>query len=231
MGTTFWPLADAEASRTGDRETSPWCSPLDSAWEFQGFSSPNVVPTTVLTYGGEPWATVEVSGCWQRQGHGRPAYPNIRMPFPNTPPRVPEAHRTGVYHRHLQIPTDWKGRRILIHFGSADSLLYLYVNGRSVGMSKDSRLPAEFDRTGLVEPGSDCLLTAVVVQWSDASNLEDQDPWWLSGFPRRVLPARWCMTSNSLPHFLLTQRLGMNRLRLPSRRPRLMIRRSPSSLS
>nr|MCU0792565.1 hypothetical protein [Opitutaceae bacterium] len=80
----------------------------------------------------------------------------------------------------------WQGSRVVLHFGSADSVLAVYVDGQAVGLSKDARLPAEFDITALVRPGVDHELVAVVVQYSDASFLEDQDMWRLGGLPREV---------------------------------------------
>ena len=185
MRTTSWPLAAIQDAATADLEASPWVLDLDGQWDFQCFDRPESVPATIFEPGGE-WDQVEVPGCWQMQGYGQPIYTNIKMPFPNTPPRVPEANPTGVYRRTISIPADWDNRRLVLHFGSADSVLYLFVNGEPVGMSKDARLAAEFEITDLVHPGEEAVITAVVVQWSDASYVEDQDQWWLSGLPRHV---------------------------------------------
>lgn len=187
MRTTFWPLKlPEEGSPPQNLEESRWVLSLDGQWEFQWFPNPSAIPADLLESPGMDWKPIEVPGCWQMQGYGKPAYTNIRMPFANTPPTVPEANPTGVYRRSFEVPADWRDRRIVIQFGSADSVLYLYVNGVAVGMSKDSRLPAEFDLTDLVTPGETAHCTAVVVQWSDATYVEDQDQWWLSGLPRAI---------------------------------------------
>jgi len=187
MRTTFWPLDAPQAGSLPENlEESRWVLSLDGEWDFQYFPNPAAIPSDILEQPDGAWKPIAVPGCWQMQGYGKPAYTNIRMPFPNTPPVVPEANPTGVYQRRLEVPADWRDRRIVIQFGSADSVLYLYVNGIAVGMSKDSRLPAEFDLTELLMPGETARITAVVVQWSDATYVEDQDQWWLSGLPRSI---------------------------------------------
>ena len=87
------------------------------------------------------------------QGFGKPHYTNVQMPFPNEPPHVPEENPTGIYRREFTLPADWQGRRIVLHFGGCEGALYVYVNGKPVGISKDARTPAEFDVTGLVNFG------------------------------------------------------------------------------
>jgi beta-galactosidase len=107
------------------------------------------------------------------------------MPFPDPPPGVPEKNPTGVYRFSTSVPAGWKGRRVIIHFGGVESVLALYASGRFVGLSKGSRLPAEFDVTDYLEDGV-LQLAAVVIRWSDASFVEDQDHWWMAGIFRSV---------------------------------------------
>ena len=103
------------------------------------------------------------------------------------PPRVPRANPTGIYRRAFTVPAVWRGRRVVAHFGSAESVLGLYVNGTAVGLSKDSRLPAEFEITPCCAGTQrDNEIAAVVIKWSDASFVEDQDMWWLAGLAREV---------------------------------------------
>jgi beta-galactosidase len=99
---------------------------------------------------------------------------------------VPDENPTGVYRRAVAVPTDWEGQRIVLHVAGAESVLYVHVNGAPVGMGKDSRLPHEFDLTGVVEPGATFDLALTVVKWSDATYLEDQDHWYHAGLHRRV---------------------------------------------
>lgn len=116
-----------------------------------------------------------------------PQYLNVRMPFPEFPPHSPAANPTGVYERELDVPAEWAGRRIVLQVGAAESVLLVHVDGRPVGISKDSHLAAEFDLTGLIAPGSPSTLRLTVVKWSDASHIEDQDQWWHGGITRSVL--------------------------------------------
>ncbi len=118
-------------------------------------------------------------------GFGKPHYTNIQYPFPIDPPRVPTENPTGSYRRVLHVPAEWTGRRLVLRFDDVDSFCVVWVNGVEIGMSKGSRLPAEFDITAAVRPGQDELAVRVC-QWSDASYLEDQDMWWLSGIFREV---------------------------------------------
>ena len=124
-------------------------------------------------------------GAWTLQGHDRPHYTNVVMPFTAEPPRVPEKNPTGLYRTRVVLPEAFEGRRVVLHFGGAESVLHAYVNGRAVGMSKGSRLPAEFDVSDALRPGEN-LIAALVVRWSDASWIEDQDQWWHAGLQRSV---------------------------------------------
>ncbi|MDX6527610.1 MAG: beta-galactosidase, partial [Gaiellales bacterium] len=159
---------------------------LDGEWSFAMRARPEAVTTDDLAGTTAGWATVEVPGCWTMQGFDRPQYTNVQMPFAGPPPRVPEANPTGVYRRAVTVPADWAGQRIVLHVAGAESVLYAHVDGKPVGMGKDSRLPHEFDLTGLVEPGRAFDLALTVVKWSDATYLEDQDHWYHAGLHRRV---------------------------------------------
>ncbi len=130
------------------------------------------------------WTSIEVPGHWQLQGHGLPAYTNVRYPFPVDPPFVPDENPTGEYRRTFDVPADWSGA-VVLRFLGVDSLFTVWVNGTEVGWSTGSRLTAEFDVTSLVRPGGN-VLAVRVNQWSPASYLEDQDMWWLSGIFREV---------------------------------------------
>jgi beta-galactosidase len=132
------------------------------------------------------WREIEVPGLWTMQGFGRPHYTNVVMPFSDLPPNVPEQNETGVYRRAFTIPRGWRSRPVVLHFGGAEGALYVLVNGEPVGIAKDSRTPAEFDISGLVRHDGPNELVAVVVRWSDASFVEDQDLWWHAGLPRSI---------------------------------------------
>lgn len=187
---TYTSFPDVRSALTRNREKSKWWRLLDGQWHFR--LAPD--PLTAIQWltnnqahhhlAGE--VEITVPGNWDLQGHGRPHYTNVQMPWRNEPPHVPAANPTGLYRRSFAVPAAWEGRRVVVHFGSADSLLCVYVNGTAAGLSKDARLPAEFDITPLIKFGDENEITAMVVKWSDASFIEDQDMWWLSGLPRSV---------------------------------------------
>jgi beta-galactosidase len=188
MRATCYPFESAALAKKGVREVSTWFRLLDGSWRFKLAERPEDVTAFDLAEGTDRtgWDKVLVPGNWPLQGYGRPHYTNVKMPFPDEPPHVPEANPTGIYSRDFEVPADWNGRRVVIHFGGAESVLYVYVNGRAVGMGKDTRLPSEFDITDIVRIGKPNTVVAVVVKWSDASFIEDQDQWWLAGLHREV---------------------------------------------
>ncbi|MFE5811891.1 glycoside hydrolase family 2 TIM barrel-domain containing protein [Streptomyces sp. NPDC056479] len=155
--------------------------PLDGDWRFQ------LLPAPDAPVGGA-WSSSYVPGVWTMQGtDDLPQYTNVRMPFSEFPPHSPAANPTGVYEREVDVPAEWAGRRIVLQIGAAESVLLVHVDGRPVGISKDSHLAAEFDLTGLVRPGERATVRLTVVKWSDASHIEDQDQWWHGGITRSVL--------------------------------------------
>lgn len=159
---------------------------LDGGWQFTLVPKPESVGEAHLDGDTSRWATVEVPGCWTMQGFDVPQYTNVQMPFPGPPPSVPRHNPTGVYRRTIDIPADWDGQRIVLHVGAAETVLYVFVDGAPVGMGKDSRLPQEFDLTPFVTAGDESELALVVVRWSDATYLEDQDHWHHAGLHRSV---------------------------------------------
>jgi len=188
MRSTLYPFPDAKTARTLDRSRSPWFQQLNGEWRFKMASCPEKVSAddTAAATNRKQWDCVAVPGNWTLQGYGHPHYTNVQMPFQDEPPHVPEENPTGIYASEFEVREDWKGRSVIIHFGGAESVLYVYVNGQAVGMSKDSRLPSEFDITSLVRFGKKNLVVAVVIKWSDASFIEDQDQWWMGGLHREV---------------------------------------------
>lgn len=186
---TFTHFATAKQALTRDPDNSPWVLPLNGTWQFRCEPTPDdalrFTEGSVFTASAD-WGAITVPGNLQTQGHGKPHYTNIKMPFPHQPPQVPAANPTGVYRRTFTVPAHWSDKRVVIHFGGATSVLAVYLNGVAVGLSKDSCLPAEFDLTSSVRHGQENELVALVIQWSDATFIEDQDQWWLSGLHREV---------------------------------------------
>ena len=157
---------------------------LNGTWDFQIKPDPSQANETAIAQA--DWSQIVVPGNWTMQGFGFPHYTNVVMPFVNQPPSVPDQNPTGVYRRQFEVPADWAGQRLVLHFGGCDGALYVYLNGQPIGLSKDARTPAEFDVSAQVRFDAINELIVVVVQWSDASFIEDQDHWWQAGIQRDV---------------------------------------------
>jgi beta-galactosidase len=186
MRAPLLPFPDAAGAR-GPREASPWFLSLDGRWRFRCVGRPEEAPADFPAPGFDDsgWGELPVPSNWTLHGHDRPHYTNVVMPFGTEPPAVPEDNPTGLYRRRFSLPKGWLGRRVVLHVGGAESVLHVWVNGRFVGMGKDSRLASEFEIQEHLREGQN-LLTALVVRWSDASWLEDQDHWWMAGIHREV---------------------------------------------
>gem|GEM_PF-6861628 len=185
MRSPLRPAPDVETARGEGK--NPWVRSLDGTWKFTLVDRPELTPAGFMspTLRDDDWADVAVPGLWTMQGFDTPIYTNVQMPFKGVPPELPTANPTGLYRTTFSVPRAWARRRILLHVGAADSVLHVWVNGRAVGISKDSRLEAAFDVTDVVETGTNSL-ALMVVRWSDASYVEDQDQWWHAGIGRSV---------------------------------------------
>ena len=186
---TLYPYPTAAAAQTYDRSQSPWWRSLNGTWDFRLVARPEEVPAEFVRpefSPGDGWSKLPVPSNWTMHGHDRPHYTNVIMPFSNPPPSVPEQNPTGLYRTTLTVPAEWSGRRVILHVGGAESVLYVWLDGQPVGLAKDTRLPSEFDLTPYVKAGGTHVLAAVVVKWSDASFVEDQDQWWMGGIHREV---------------------------------------------
>ncbi|MDD5706705.1 MAG: beta-galactosidase subunit alpha, partial [Kiritimatiellae bacterium] len=144
-----------EQARTCDRRASRYVRRLNGVWKFRLFPTPAAAPAFYEPgFAVEAWDDIPVPSNWQLHGVDRPIYTNVLYPFPCDPPRAPQANPTGCYVTDFELPPAWEGRDIFLHFDSVDSVFYLWINGREVGFSTDSRLPAEFNITTYLRPGS-----------------------------------------------------------------------------
>ena len=183
------PYPDLDGARGA--ASSPWWASLDGQWRFELLDGPHALSAEMVDASTDDsdWATIEVPGAWTLQPAGstdRPHYTNVIMPFDLEPPAVPEHNPTGVYRRTVTVPRAWKGRRVVLRVGAAESLLQVWVDGHSVGAGTDSRLPNEFDITDHVRAGRRATIVLVVSKWCAATWLEDQDQWWHGGIQRSV---------------------------------------------
>lgn len=177
----------ASCSRARERNRrydSPYVLLLNGDWEFRYCATPADVPT-MQALQHQRLDPVAVPSCWQTTGYDRPQYVNVRYPFPGDPPHVPHENPVGIYRKSVRMPLSLRGMRKRLHFQGVASAFHLYVNGRLVGYSEGSRLPAEFDITSLLHEGENELLL-FVYKFCTGSWLEDQDCFRFHGIFRDV---------------------------------------------
>ena len=195
---TSVPYATRKAAIAGDAAKSDRFRSLNGDWKFRFSKRPEQRPQEFCRpdFDTAAWPTIRVPGNWQMQGYGRIIVTNFVYPFKLDPPRVTSEppkdwvayenrNEVGSYRRDFDLPTDWDGREVLLHFAGVESAMYVYVNGQKVGYSEDSYAPAEFRITKYLTPGKNTLAVEVY-RWSDGSYLEDQDFVRLSGIFRNV---------------------------------------------
>ena len=185
---SYTPFADADAALQDDRPSSFRLS-LDGEWQFQLIDRPGDAPTGWKdpSYGDDDWRSIIVPGSWTRQNTSDlPQYTNVQMPFAcRAAPEIPEENPTGLYRTKCDIPAGWDGRKTILHIGGFESVALIWCNGKFVGMGKDSRLPSEFDLSPYLVEGAN-LIAIMVIKWSDATWIEDQDHWYHGGLHRSV---------------------------------------------
>ncbi len=188
MRATAFPYPTAEFARQNNRKNA-WFQLLNGDWDFHLAPRPDDVPAAFIeaAFASDAnWAKLPVPSNWPMHGYDRPHYTNVQMPFFNEPPNVPDENPTGCYRTTFRVSPDWKGRRVVLHFGGAESVLAVWINGKAVGVAKDTRLSSEFDITPFVDFDGENVLAAACIKWSDATFIEDQDQWWLGGIYRDV---------------------------------------------
>nr|WP_042196090.1 glycoside hydrolase family 2 TIM barrel-domain containing protein [Kibdelosporangium sp. MJ126-NF4]CEL22396.1 Beta-galactosidase [Kibdelosporangium sp. MJ126-NF4] len=160
---------------------------LNGDWRFHLSDSPVDAPPGIEqdTFDDSAWSTVAVPSNWQMHGFGTPAYTNVQYPFPIDPPYVPSDNPTGDYRLTFDLPATWLSQPAVLRFDGIDSCGRVWLNGTELGVTRGSRLPVEFDVSGVLRERGN-VLAVRVHQWSSGSYLEDQDMWWLSGIFRDV---------------------------------------------
>ncbi|MBQ3049617.1 MAG: DUF4981 domain-containing protein, partial [Oscillospiraceae bacterium] len=183
----YIPYGNTEAAVSAIKGRSDRYRLLNGDWDFCYYDDMRDAPDDFYEeyfddYG---WDSLPVPSSWQMYGYDIPAYVNVTYPIPIDPPYVPDKNPCGLYRTHFKLPKKWDKKRIFINFEGVDSFMQLYVNGNYVGMTKGSHLPAEFEITKYLT-GGDNLLAAKVLKYCDATYLEDQDCFRLSGIFRDV---------------------------------------------
>ena len=180
----------SEEAAKADKENSSNFMTLNGIWKFNWVKNADARPTDFYRtdYNDKGWGQMKVPGVWEMNGYGDPIYVNVgyawRSQYKNNPPYVPiENNHVGSYRKEIIIPAEWSGKEIFAHFGSVTSNMYLWVNGKYVGYSEDSKLEAEFNLTKYLKPGKN-LIAFQVFRWCDGTYLEDQDFFRYSGVGR-----------------------------------------------
>lgn len=191
MHTNFFAYESMDAAAQAIKEHSNNFMTLNGNWKFFWVKNADARPTDFwkVDFNDKGWDDLQVPAVWELNGYGDPIYLNVgyawRNQFTNNPPYVPvENNHVGSYRREIVVPADWKGKDIIAHFGAVSSNMYLWVNGKYVGYSEDSKLEAEFDLTSYLKPGQKNVIAFQVFRWCDGSYLEDQDFFRYTGVAR-----------------------------------------------
>ena len=181
------PCPDVESALQFDKLASGNIMMLNGTWKFHWSPDTKERPRDFYLpeYNDTGWDDIEVPSNWQLKGYGIPIYTNIKHPFPAEPPNINRDNPTGSYRTGFDIPENWDGKQVYVHFEGVQSAFYLWLNGMKVGYSQGSMTAAEFDLTPFLQQGHNTLAVEVY-RWSDGSYLEDQDFWRLSGIYRDV---------------------------------------------
>ncbi len=200
---TFFPYSNTKAMISEETFNYPWISPmkadlisLNGKWDFHFSPSANERPNEndMFTKGNLKWESINVPSCWEMLGYDFPLYVNVDYPFENNPPfiDVKEQYKglygenpVGTYHKTFSIPKNWEKKRVFLHFDGLYSGAYVWCNGKKVGYCQASNNDAEFELTQYLKEGENELYVQVF-RWTDASYLEGQDMFHMSGLHRDV---------------------------------------------
>ena len=190
---SFFAYENADKALKNNKSASERYLSLEGKWRFQFSLNHNEAPADFfsLKYDDSQWKDFPVPGLFEIEGYGDKIYKNVgyswNTQFESNPPYVEERNNyTGSYRKMVSIPATWKGQDIYLHVGSATSNLQVWVNGKEVGYSEDSKMEAEFNLTKFLTPGKENLIAMRVMRWCDGSYLEDQDFWRFTGIAREV---------------------------------------------
>lgn len=207
--TSFMTYDTPESALSFDYAQSKFYKLLNGTWKFYFVDSYKDLPENITdpALSTDSWDDIQVPGNWEVQGYGVAIYTNHGYEFkPRNPqpPTLPEANPVGVYRRDIEIPSDWIDRDIYLNIDGAKSGMYVYINGKEVGYSEDSKNTAEFLINEYVKPGKNTL-TLKIFRWSTGSYLECQDFWRISGIERDVY--LWTQPKTSIRDFRIISTL------------------------
>ena len=186
---TFYSFKSSQkAIENSDWKNSDYYKSLNGDWHF--FYSENIKSRPKKfykqNYDYSSWELIEVPSNWELKGYGTPFYTNIKYMFPANPPFIPhDSNNNGSFIKFFDVPKDWMNKDIYLHFGGVSGAMYVWLNGELVGYNEGSKTPSEFNITNYLINGKN-KLSVQILRWSDASYMEDQDFWRLSGIERSV---------------------------------------------
>lgn len=190
MRASYFPYESVIKAQAANIEKSTRFVSLNGLWSFLWKEDYRELPDDFYKadFKDSQWKKIPVPANWEIQGYGIPIYVNASYEFDQknpTPPDIPDdlKQNAGLYRKTFQLPASWKDEKVYLHLGAVKSAFKLYVNGKFVGVGKDSKLASEFDITPYVVSGKN-LIAMEVRRWTDASYLECQDMWRLSGISR-----------------------------------------------
>ncbi len=211
---TLMPYADTAEALRANRRASSWAQSLNGDWKFNWVPRPEKRPVDFYRtdFDDSAWKTIPVPSNWQMQGYGTPVYSNVNYIIKADWPRVmseppqdwtayKDRNPVGSYRRDFEVPAGWNGRRTFVTFDGVDSCMYLWINGRKVGFSSNSRNPAEFDITPFLKAGRNSMAVEVY-RFSAGTYIEDQDMWRMSGIFRNV--TLWSAPTTHVRDFKIT---------------------------
>ena len=188
----FFAFEDADKAKVNDKTKSSRYLSMEGKWKFNFVKDHNLAPKDFYTvkFDDSKWVDFPVPGLFEMEGYGDKIYKNVGYSWGTTfysnPPYIDETNNyTGSYRKTFTLPADWNGQDVYFHVGSATSNLSLWVNGKYVGYSEDSKVAAEFNITKYLKKGQN-LIAMQVMRWCDGSYLEDQDFWRFTGIAREV---------------------------------------------
>lgn len=192
MHASFFAYENKEKAIADVKEKSGKYLSLNGMWRFQWVPDLTDRPTDFfkLNYDDKAWDQIEVPGIWEMHGYGDPLYVNQRYEWDYLmkpePPVTPEKNNhVGSYRREIEIPDNWTGQEVILHLGAVSPNIYVWVNGRFVGYSEDSKLESEFNITPYIKKGKN-LIAFQIFRWCDGKYVECQDFWRFTGISRDV---------------------------------------------
>ncbi len=199
---TFIPYSSTAAMQDDVNYEKAWMTPekadylsLNGTWKFNFVLNPAGRPGESTFWGDNAdvseWDDIDVPSCWEMKGYDLPLYVNVEYAFLNNPPYVVNKvegvgdNPVGSYRRNFTLPDGWETKNVFLHFDGLYSAAFVWVNGKYVGYTQGGNNDHEFDLSKHVRTG-DNNICVQVFRWSDASYLEGQDMFHMSGLHRDV---------------------------------------------